>query len=82
MSDIKTKLGEGGRIVIPARYRQALHLNPGDEVVLQLEERAIRILSMRQAIKQAQTSVRRYAAKDRSLSEELIQERREEITHA
>ena len=82
MGDIKTKLGEGGRIVIPARYRQALNLNPGDEVVLQLEERTIRILSMRQAIKQAQTSVKRYVAKDRSLSEELIQERREDITHA
>jgi AbrB family looped-hinge helix DNA binding protein len=82
MGEIKTILGEGGRIVIPARFRQALGLNTGDELVLQLEDCGIRVLSMDQAIKQAQASVRRYVAKSRSLSEELIQERREEIAHA
>jgi AbrB family looped-hinge helix DNA binding protein len=80
MSDIMTKIGEGGRIVIPASYRQALGLNTGDEVVLQLEEREIRILSRRQAIKQVQAAVKRYIPRVRSLSTELLEERREEIT--
>lgn len=79
MSEIKTKIGDGGRLVIPAKYRQALGLKPGDEVVLLLEEREIRIVSMRQAIKQAQALVRRYVPEGRNLSEELIQERREEV---
>lgn len=82
MGEIKTKLGDGGRLVIPAKYRQALGLKPGDEVVLLLEEREIRIVSTRQAIKQAQALVRRYVPEDRNLSEELIQERREEIARA
>ena len=82
MGDSKTVLGEGGRIVIPARYRQALGLHPGDELVLQLDERGIRIMSMSQAIKQAQSSVSRYVTKGRSLSEELIQDRLEEIARA
>ncbi len=82
MGDSKTILGEGGRIVIPARYRRALGLHTGDELVMQLEERGIRILSMNQAIKQSQASVSRYVAKGRSLSEELIQDRHEEITRA
>jgi AbrB family looped-hinge helix DNA binding protein len=80
MSDTMTKIGEGGRIVIPASYRQALGLNTGDEVVLQLEEREIRILSRRQAIKQVQAAVKRYVPGSRSLSTELLEERRQEIT--
>jgi AbrB family looped-hinge helix DNA binding protein len=80
MSDTMTKIGEGGRIVIPASYRQALGLNTGDEVVLQLEEREIRILSRRQAIKQVQAAVKRYVPGGRSLSTELLEERRQEIT--
>ncbi len=80
MGDVKTTIGEGGRIVIPAVFRQALDLNPGDEVVLQLEDRGIRILSVNQAVKYAQESVKRYNKNGRSLSQELIRERRDEIT--
>jgi len=82
MNDTKTRIGEGGRLVIPARYRRALGLKPGDEVVLLLEERQIRIVSLRQAIEQAQSLVRQYIPEGRSLSEELIQERREEAARA
>ena len=78
MTDFKTRIGEGGRLVIPSSYRKALGLKPGDEVVLLLEEREIRIVSTRHAIRQAQALVRRYIPEGRSLSEELIQERRDE----
>ena len=80
MGDVKTTIGEGGRIVIPAAFRQALDLSAGDEVVLQLEDRGIRILSVNQAVKYAQESVKRYNKNGRSLSQELISERREDIT--
>ena len=43
MNQVKTKLAEGGRIVIPAEYRQALGLQIGDEVILRLEDGAVRI---------------------------------------
>ena len=79
---MKTKVREGGRLVIPAAYRKALGLKPGDEVILALEDGEIRVVSARQAIARAQALVRRYVPKDRSLSEELIQERREEAAHA
>jgi len=79
---MKTKLREGGRLVIPAEYRKALGLKPGDEVLLSLEDGEIRVVSTRQAIARAQSLVRRYIPKGRSLSEELIKERREEAAHA
>jgi AbrB family looped-hinge helix DNA binding protein len=79
---MKTKVREGGRLVIPAAYRKALGLKPGDEVILALEDGEIRVVSARQAIARAQALVRRYVPKDRNLSEELIQERREEAAHA
>jgi AbrB family looped-hinge helix DNA binding protein len=79
---MKTIIGEGGRVVIPASYRKALGLKPGDEVLLVLEDGEIRLVSPRQAVAKAQTLVRRYVNRERSLSEELIQERREESDHA
>jgi len=79
---MKTTIREGGRLVIPAAYRKALGLKPGDEVLLVLEEGEIRVVSTRQAIARAQTLLRHYVPKGRSLSEELIQERREEAARA
>jgi len=75
---MKTKIRENGRLVIPAAYRKALGLKPGDEVNLILEDGEIRVISTRQAIARAQALVRRYVAPERSLSEELLKERREE----
>jgi len=79
---MKTTIREGGRLVIPVAYRKALGLKPGDEVLLVLEEGEIRVVSTRQAIVRAQTLLRRYVPEGRSLSEELIQERRKEAARA
>jgi len=79
---MKTIIREGGRLVIPAAYRKALGLKPGDEVLLTLEDGEIRVVSTRQAIARAQTLLRRYVPKGRSLSEELIKERREKAARA
>ena len=79
---MKTKIREGGRLVIPAEYRKALGLKPRDEVLLSLEDGEIRVVSTRQAVARAQTLVRHYVPKGRSLSEELIKERREETARA
>ena len=73
------RVAEGGRIVIPAEYRKILGLKVGDEVILVLEGEEVRLLTRRQAIKRAQEMVRRYVPEGRSLSEELIAERRAEV---
>ena len=74
----RVAIGEGGRIVIPASYRQALNLNEGDEIILQLADGELRLLTAEEALRRAQELVRRYVPAGRSLAEELIEERRQE----
>jgi AbrB family looped-hinge helix DNA binding protein len=78
---VKTTIREGGRLVIPAAYRKALGLKPGDAVLLVLDDDEIRVVSARRAIARAQALVRRYVPKDKSLSVELIRERQEEAAN-
>ena len=78
MKEITTRIGSGGRVVIPAAYRKALGVEPGDEVVMVLEDGEVRILSLKQAVARAQALVRRYVPEGTSLASELIAERREE----
>lgn len=68
---------DGGRLVIPAELRRELGLQPGSEVVLDIADGELRIRSVHQAIKRAQSLVRRYVEPGASLADELIAERRE-----
>ena len=54
------KLDSAGRIVIPAAYRKALDVKPGDRVVLRLEDGELRVFNQDRAIKRAQDIVRKY----------------------
>ncbi len=76
---VRVKIGPGGRIVIPAPYRQAMRIEEGDTVTLQLEEDEVRIVSPAAGIRRAQEIVRRYVPEGVSLSDELIAERRAEV---
>jgi len=78
MSEFKTKIGQSGRIVIPTEYRRRLGLEAGDEVIMHLDDDGLRLYTPAQAVMRAQALVRRYVPEGRSLSEELISERRAE----
>jgi bifunctional DNA-binding transcriptional regulator/antitoxin component of YhaV-PrlF toxin-antitoxin module len=78
MHTARTKLSKDGSIVIPAEYLETPGLQVGDEVILRLEDGEMCISTIRQTVKRTQTLVRRYVAQGRSLSEELIAERRSE----
>jgi len=75
-----TKMQNGGRIVVPAAFRQAMNLSEGEEVVLRLDESGLHVYSAKQALVRAQEIVGRYAGK-RKLADELIAERRKEATN-
>ncbi len=78
MSESRTKIGVGGRVVIPSRYRKRIGVEVGDEVVLILDGGELRLLTPRQAVKQAQDLVRKYIPSEKRLADELIEERRRE----
>jgi bifunctional DNA-binding transcriptional regulator/antitoxin component of YhaV-PrlF toxin-antitoxin module len=75
---MKTIIQKDGGLIIPPAYLKVLGIKPGDEVLLYLEDGEIGIISTGQDVGRAQTLVRRYIPKDRSLSEELIKDRRGE----
>lgn len=78
MQTVTARLDKNGRLVLPAQFRAALGIEPGDELVLALDQGELRIFTRREAIKRAQGLVRRYIPDDRNLADELIQERRAE----
>ena len=78
MREIKTVVGKGGRINLPAEQRRILGLVEGDEVVVGVDGDCIRIQTRDSAIDRAQRMVRERLGEGRMPSEELIAERREE----
>lgn len=75
---IRTRMGKGGRVVVPVKLRRALDIQPGDEIILRLGNGQIRLIPLRQAIDLAQKTVQQYVPEGTSLVDALIQERREE----
>ena len=75
-----TRLVNGNRIVIPTTIRKSLGLQVGDAVTLVLQDNGeVRLLTQAEAVRQAQALVRQQIGEDRSLVEELLAERREEV---
>jgi AbrB family transcriptional regulator (stage V sporulation protein T) len=79
MSTIRARVDKAGRLLIPAKLRREMDLSPGDPVILEASEGALRVRAYRKAIEDAQAIIRRYIPDpDRSLVDELIEERRNE----
>jgi AbrB family looped-hinge helix DNA binding protein len=72
------KINQQGRIVIPAEYRAAAGIKPGDDLMIEaIGEGELRLRTKSQALKEAQAIVARYGS-GRDLVAELIAERRAE----
>ncbi len=78
MSDSVTKIGKGGRVVIPSRHRKALGIEEGQQVIVSLDRDGIWIRTPEQAVAHAQSLVREHVGKGKSLVDELLRERRRE----
>ena len=76
--EVVTKIAEGGRVVVPSAFRKTLGLEPGDTVIMMLDDDEVRLLTPARAIQRAQDIVCSYIPEGRSLVDELISERREE----
>jgi AbrB family looped-hinge helix DNA binding protein len=74
----RLRINENGRVVIPAPFRKALGVKPGDEVILRWEDDELRITTIRKRLERAQRLVRKYIKPGTSLVDELIADRRRE----
>jgi AbrB family looped-hinge helix DNA binding protein len=76
--EVRVRLNENGRLVIPASIRRALDLQPEAEVVLLVENGELRMTTPQKRAERAQQLFKKYAGADVRLSEELIADRRKE----
>jgi AbrB family looped-hinge helix DNA binding protein len=73
------KIIEGGKLVIPAAMRRAMGIARGDTVVIELlADGELRVRPLASAIREAQEIVRRSVGRNRSLSYELMRERKQD----
>jgi AbrB family looped-hinge helix DNA binding protein len=77
----RTLVGAKGRIVIPVEMREALGIDEGDKVTLQVEDHELRISTIRGRIRRAQERAARYVKPGTLVSDELSAERREAAKH-
>ncbi len=77
MDEMRARVNENGRVVIPAPIREALGIDAGDELVMRIEDKELRITTLKNRLQHAQNRVRRYVKPGTRLSDELIAERRE-----
>lgn len=76
-SEIRLRVADNGRIVIPAAFRKALGIEIGDEVVLRVQDNELRITTQERRIERAQQRAQRHLKPGTSLVHELLAERRE-----
>jgi len=76
-TEARLRINENGRVVIPASFRKALGINPGDEVILRLEDDEIRLSTLKSRLERTRRHLRKYVKAGVSLADELIAERRE-----
>ena len=77
----RTRLGEKGRIVIPAEMREAPGMDAGGVLDLRVVDGELRISTMESRLRRAQEWVRQVIPPGVSLADELIAERREAAKH-
>lgn len=73
------QVGPGGRVVIPAVFRNAMQIGEGDRLMARVVEGELRLISPAMGVKRAQKMVRELIPGNDSLAEELIADRRREV---
>lgn len=74
---VSIQVGPQGRVVIPAEWRRALNISPGDSLVARIEDGRI-VLETRENVIARIRKRFENAIKEPSVVDELIAERREE----
>lgn len=79
MLEFKTIMKSGGRLIIPAKCRKALHLTPGETIIIRVEGEEATICSAKIAVERAQRIVTSLMKGKKGLVEELLKARKAEV---
>jgi AbrB family looped-hinge helix DNA binding protein len=74
----KLKLGDGGRVVIPAAMREEMGVRPGDTLIAHVRDGELRIRSWLGNLKRIQSELSSLKKPGESVVDEFLAERREE----
>ena len=75
---VRTTIGPGGRVVIPAAYRKALEVKEGDYIVMHMDGDELRVVNDEKEFERAREVLAQYVPEGVSLVDELIADRRRE----
>lgn len=76
LCSVRTRVSAGGRVVIPAPFRDALGVKEGDAVIISYEDGEVRISTIDERIRRAQAMVAKLGIpRDRSIVDEFLAER-------
>ncbi len=75
MQEQKIKIGDGGRIIIPAYYRKMLDVQNGDELVVRFEDGELRFFKQKEALQRIRNAINA-ASPQKNYLEEFINFRR------
>ena len=78
MPAVRVKMGTNGRLVVPAGLRKEIGLADGKSVLLEAVKGELRVRPMDNVVQHAQERLREFLGDKKSLSEELIADRRSE----
>ena len=70
------KVGEGGRVVIPAAMRAAMGVKPGDTLIANIDGGELKLISRRTALRKVQDKMAKYKKAGESVVDEFLAERR------
>lgn len=76
--NVRTKVTQGGRIVIPAEMRKQLGIEIGEDVNLSMENGSLKIMTQKESIRKALELFRSVVPEGGSIVDELIADRRKE----
>lgn len=72
----KVKLGDAGRLVIPAVLRREMGVEPGDDLLLRVEDGELKVIGRMQAIRRIQAHAQQFKKPGESVVDEFLAERR------
>ncbi len=78
LTNVRTKVTQGGRIVIPVEFRKQLGIEIGEDVNLSVEDGSLNISTSEKALERLQKMARKVSNGQSAVVDELIADRRRE----